>query len=90
MTLGDGTQIWRFTQNGVDTHTIHVHLVNAQLINRVGWDGMMIPPDPNELGWKETFRVNPLEQTFIAIQSCSSDGCPSAFPKPGAQQRPLD
>ncbi len=66
--LGDGTQIWRITQNGVDTHTIHVHLTNAQLLNRVGWDGMMIPPDPIELGWKETFRVNPLEQTFIAMR----------------------
>jgi hypothetical protein len=69
VTLGDGTQIWRITQNGVDTHTIHTHLVNAQLINRVGWDGMMIPPDANELGWKETFRVNPLEQTFIAFKA---------------------
>jgi FtsP/CotA-like multicopper oxidase with cupredoxin domain len=67
-TLDDGTQIWNISQNGVDTHTIHVHLFNAQLINRVGWDGMMLPPDPNELGWKETFRVNPLEQTFIALR----------------------
>jgi FtsP/CotA-like multicopper oxidase with cupredoxin domain len=67
-TLGDGTQIWNLSQNGVDTHTIHVHLFNAQLINRVGWDGQMLPPDPNELGWKETFRVNPLEQTFIAFK----------------------
>jgi len=67
-TLDDGTQIWNISQNGVDTHTIHVHLFNAQLINRVGWDGAMIPPDPNELGWKETFRVNPLEQTFIALR----------------------
>ncbi len=66
--LGDGTQIWRITQNGVDTHTIHVHLANAQLLNRVAWDGIMIPPDATELGWKETFRVNPLEQTFIAIR----------------------
>lgn len=66
--LDDGTQIWNISQNGVDTHTIHVHLFNAQLINRVGWDGAMIPPDRNELGWKETFRVNPLEQTFIALR----------------------
>ncbi len=66
--LGDGTQIWNITQNGVDTHTIHVHLFNAQLINRVGWDGGMLPPPPNEIGWKETFRVNPLEQTMIALR----------------------
>jgi len=66
--LGDGTQIWNIGQNGVDTHTIHTHLFNFQLINRVAWDGGLIPPDPNELGWKETLRVNPLEQTFIALR----------------------
>jgi FtsP/CotA-like multicopper oxidase with cupredoxin domain len=66
--LDDGTQIWRITHNGVDTHAIHVHLFNAQLINRVAWDGAIIPPDPNELGWKETFRVNPLEHTIIAFR----------------------
>lgn len=66
--LNDGTQIWKITHNGVDTHTIHTHLFSAQLINRVAWDGALIPPDPNELGWKETFRVNPLEHTIIAMR----------------------
>lgn len=66
--LNDGTQIWKITHNGVDTHTIHTHLFSAQLVNRVAWDGAMIPPEPNELGWKETFRVNPLEHTIIALR----------------------
>jgi FtsP/CotA-like multicopper oxidase with cupredoxin domain len=66
--MSDGTQIWKITHNGVDTHTIHVHLFNAQLVNRVAWDGALIPPDPNELGWKETFRVNPLEHTILALR----------------------
>ena len=66
--IGDGTQIWMITHNGVDSHTIHTHLFNAQLINRVAWDGAILPPDLNELGWKETFRVNPLEHTFIALR----------------------
>ncbi len=66
--LADGTQIWRITQNGVDTHTIHFHLFNVQLINRVGWDGAMIAPDANELGWKDTIRVNPLEHTMVALR----------------------
>jgi len=64
----DGTQIWQITHNGVDTHTIHTHLFSSQLINRVAWDGAMLPPDENELGWKETYRVNPLEQTVIAMR----------------------
>jgi FtsP/CotA-like multicopper oxidase with cupredoxin domain len=65
---GDGTQIWKITHNGVDTHTIHFHLFNVQLINRVAWDNAIRPPDPNELGWKETIRVNPLQDTIVALR----------------------
>ena len=54
------TQLWKITHNGVDTHFIHFHLFNVQVINRVGWDGAIRPPDPNELGWKDTVRMNPL------------------------------
>jgi FtsP/CotA-like multicopper oxidase with cupredoxin domain len=66
--LGDGTQIWKFTHNGVDTHPIHFHLMNVQVINRVGWDGAIRLPDPNELGWKETVRMSPLEDTIVALR----------------------
>ncbi len=67
-TLADGTQIWKITHNGVDTHAIHWHLFDVQLINRVAWDGALLPPDPNELGWKDTIRVNPLEHTIVALR----------------------
>jgi hypothetical protein len=68
VTLGDGTQLWKITHNGVDTHAIHFHLFNVQVINRVGWDGAIRPPDPNELGWKETVRMNPLEDCIVAMR----------------------
>ena len=61
-------QLWKITHNGVDTHAIHFHLVNVQVINRVGWDGAIRPADPNELGWKETVRMNPLEDIVVAIR----------------------
>jgi FtsP/CotA-like multicopper oxidase with cupredoxin domain len=64
----DNTQLWKITHNGVDTHFIHFHLFNVQVVNRVGWDGMIKPPDPNELGWKETVRMNPLEDTIVALR----------------------
>ena len=64
----DGTQIWKITHNGVDTHTYHFHLYNVQVINRVAWDGILLPPDANELGWKETVRANPLEHTIVALR----------------------
>lgn len=36
--------------------------------SRVGWDGIIRPPDPNELGWKDTVRISPLEDTIVAIR----------------------
>ena len=84
--LGDGTQIWKITHNGVDTHTIHVHLFNAQLINRVAWDNARRVPDLNELGWKETFRVNPLQDTIIALRPVA----PTQPFKVNNSIRPLD
>ena len=64
----DGTQIWKITHNGVDTHTLHFHLFDVQLINRVGWDGFIRLPDANELGWKDTVRTSPLEDTIVALR----------------------
>jgi FtsP/CotA-like multicopper oxidase with cupredoxin domain len=68
---GDGTQIWKITHNGVDTHPIHFHLFDIQLINRVGWDGAVQLPDANELGWKESVRINPLQDTIVAMRPVS-------------------
>ena len=62
------TQLWKITHNGVDTHFIHFHLFNVQVINRVGWDGSLRPIDPNEAGWKDTVRMNPLEDIVVALQ----------------------
>jgi FtsP/CotA-like multicopper oxidase with cupredoxin domain len=67
-TAEDGTQIWKITHNGVDTHPIHFHLYEVQLLNRVGWDGAIRLPDPNELGWKDVIRVSPLEDTIVALR----------------------
>ena len=64
----DGTQIWKITHNGVDTHPIHFHLFNVQLLNRVTWDNIIIPPEASELGWKDTIRVSPLEDTIVALR----------------------
>jgi FtsP/CotA-like multicopper oxidase with cupredoxin domain len=64
----DGTQIWKFTHNGVDTHPIHFHLYDVQLINRVGWDGIIRKPHATELGWKDTVRISPLEDTIVALR----------------------
>ena len=64
----DGSQIWKFTHNGVDTHPIHFHLYDVQLLNRVGWDGILRKPELTELGWKDTVRISPLEDTIVALR----------------------
>ncbi len=64
----DGTQIWKITHNGVDTHPIHFHGTDVQILNRVTWDNIIKPPQADELGWKETIRVSPLEDTYVAIR----------------------
>ena len=64
----DGTQIWKITHNGVDTHPLHFHLYDVQVLNRVTWDNIIIPPDATELGWKDTVRTSPLEDTYVALR----------------------
>ncbi|MFM2055777.1 MAG: hypothetical protein RLY71_162 [Pseudomonadota bacterium] len=68
--IADGeTQIWKITHNGVDSHPIHFHLYNVQLLNRVGWDGFIEVPKANEVGWKETVVMNPLEDAIVAVRA---------------------
>jgi len=64
----EGVQVWKITHNGVDTHPVHFHLFDVQVLNRVGWDGFMRLPDPTELGWKDTVRISPLEDTIVALK----------------------
>jgi spore coat protein A len=70
------TEVWRIFNLTGDTHPMHFHLVNVQVLSRqpfnvAGYDG--VPeftgrarmPDANELGWKETVRMNPGECTTV-------------------------
>ena len=85
--IADGeTQIWKVTHNGVDTHVVHFHLFNVQVINRVGWDGTVVALDPAEFGWKETVKMNPLEDIYMAIKP-KSPKAPFGVPQ---SVRPLD
>ena len=74
-------EVWQIFNLTGDTHPIHFHLVNVQLIQRQAFAGMpgvqgvdwnysgpAKPPDPNERGWKETVRMNPGEVTTVIMQ----------------------
>ena len=70
--LADGTtQLWKITHNGVDTHPVHFHLFDVQIVNRVGWDGAVRLPEANEIGWKETVKMKPLEDIIVAFRPIS-------------------
>ena len=70
-------EVWEILNVTGDTHPIHFHLVNVQVLSRRPFDaesyaggrptytGDAIGPDPNELGWKDTVRMNPGEVTRV-------------------------
>jgi FtsP/CotA-like multicopper oxidase with cupredoxin domain len=105
-TLGT-TEMWEVVNMTGDTHPIHIHLVQFQLLNRQKVNtkkydkafmqanpvlptdnyvpvapgpylkGGTIAPDPNERGWKDTFRMNPGEVTRILVRFAPQDESPS-------------
>jgi FtsP/CotA-like multicopper oxidase with cupredoxin domain len=51
----------------------------VQVINRIDWVGIVKPPDPNEMGWKDTARMLPGEVTEIIVRIAPNDNTPN-FP----------
>ena len=39
-----------------------------QVLNRVAWDNIISLVDQTELGWKDTVRINPLQDTTVALR----------------------
>jgi spore coat protein A len=76
---GKTKEVWQIINLTGDTHPIHFHLVNVQIISRQTFDdsnynggaptltGLPRPPDLYEQGWKETVRMNPGEVTNVLI-----------------------
>ncbi len=60
--------IFRVSHLGVDSHIVHFHLANLQVVNRVDWTNTYMPPDANELGWKESIRTNPFTDLILAVK----------------------
>lgn len=71
------TEVWRIFNLSADTHPIHFHLVNVQVLSRQPFkfsSGTFLPvgaargPEPNELGWKETVQMHPGEVTTVIMK----------------------
>ena len=74
------TEIWELVNLTDDTHPIHLHLVRFQILDRRRFDafqymtqgtlrylGPAMAPDANEMGWKDTVRVNAKTVTRIIV-----------------------
>jgi spore coat protein A len=77
----DSTEIWEFVNYTEDTHPIHLHLVRFQVLERQHFNidafrfekkmqylGDPIPPEPGELGWKDTVQAQTEIITRIIVR----------------------
>ena len=69
-------ETWEIFNTTIDAHPVHLHLVAFQVINREGLDpnaplgtlvptGVTTPPNPNEMGYKDTVVALPGQITRI-------------------------
>ena len=63
--------LWRISHLGADSHAMHFHLFNLQVVNRVDYTNTVKRPYDDELGWRETIRTNPFEDVIVAIRPYS-------------------
>ena len=74
------TEIWELLNLTDDVHPIHLHMVKFQILDRRRFDGFeymtagtlryvgpAMAPDANEMGWKDTVRVNAKTVTRIIV-----------------------
>jgi len=67
-------EIWSWVNRSTFTHPMHIHLVRFQILDRQAFNvvnnqvvptGPLIPPDPTEVGWKDTVQATPNQITRV-------------------------
>ncbi|HER2188235.1 TPA: multicopper oxidase domain-containing protein, partial [Streptococcus pyogenes] len=74
------TEVWYLINLTDDSHPIHIHLIHFQVLERrafnveiykkervIQYTGPLMPPVPQERGWKDTVNANPNEVTRIIM-----------------------
>jgi spore coat protein A len=77
----DSTEIWSFLNLTDDSHPIHLHMVRFQILDRRPFDltiyqltkkvvytGPPVELTPDERGWKDTVRIDPMTMTRIIVR----------------------
>jgi spore coat protein A len=75
------TEVWYLINLTDDTHPIHLHLIDFQIVDRrefdvekytkegvISYTGSPMPPEPQERGLKDTVRANPKQVTRIIMK----------------------
>jgi spore coat protein A len=77
--LAGTTEVWEILNLTADTHPMHFHLVNVQVLGRQpfktnyagglpSYTGPATPPEPTENGWKETVKCPPGQVTTVIMK----------------------
>jgi len=75
--VAGAVEVWNIFNLTADTHPIHFHLVNVQVLSRQPFKmikggftptGVARGPELNELGWKETVQMHPGEVTSVIMK----------------------
>lgn len=72
-------EVWNIYNTTADTHPMHIHMANAQILNRQPFKvdktlglfrlvGFGRGPEPEECGWKETFKMHPGERIQLLLK----------------------
>jgi spore coat protein A len=70
----ESTEVWSFVNRSGVSHPMHMHLVMFQILDRQAFQivddevvpiGSPFPPEPNEVGWKDTIESRPFEITRV-------------------------
>ncbi len=77
----NSTEIWTLINLTEDVHPIHLHLVRFQILDRRPYDRFAyqtrkvlrylsppVPPDPADMGWKDTARAYPKMVTRLIVR----------------------
>jgi spore coat protein A, manganese oxidase len=70
----DALEVWEFINRTVDTHPMHIHLVQFQILGRVKTDGTNAAISEYEKGWKDTIQCKSMQSTRVLMRFDGASG----------------
>ncbi len=83
------TEVWQIDNKTGDTHPIHLHLVQFQVLNSGGHSSSYGGTDPNASGWKDTIRVDSWGSVSV-VARWAPQNIPAGTVQPGQNLFPFN